>query len=142
MRPDDPVSTACLIIDRNGAMPVPPAMNRKRRSGGFSGKTNDPDGPRTDSDNPLRRGLNPSPHRPPLSNLMRNWIVESTVVSSGADAIEYGTRVLAPGGLSEATWPARYGNAAPSRLTETIEEEGVALRTLLTHSTRSRTRRS
>ena len=65
-------STACLIIDRSGAMPVPPAMNRKRRSRGASGNMNDPDGPRTAS---RRRGevaRSASPQRPRLSVLIRN----------------------------------------------------------------------
>src|SRR4029453_5082052 len=109
-------------------MPVPPAMKRNRCSCGSSGKTNDPDGPLTDNGDPLRRGSKRVPHRPLVLSLMRNWMTESAAVSSGADAIEYGTRVLAPGGAREATWPAREVNGAPSRPTETMDAYGVALR--------------
>ena len=81
-------STACRIIDRNGAMPVPPAMNRNRRSRGASGNTNDPDGPRSDTRAPRRSGSKSSPQRPLLSILIRNWRSPSACVSSGAEAIE------------------------------------------------------
>ena len=47
MRPGRRDKTACLIIDRRGAMPVPPAMKRNRCSRGTSGNVNDPAGPRT-----------------------------------------------------------------------------------------------
>ena len=82
------VRTACLIIDLRGAMPVPPAINRNRLSAGASGKTKDPDGPRTEIGKPRRSGSKCSPHLPPLSNLIRNWSNESAAVSSGAEAIE------------------------------------------------------
>src|SRR3989304_9222993 len=115
---------------RSGAIPVPPAMNTKRRSRGCSGSTNDPYGPSTPIEDPRASGPKCPPQRALLSTLIRNSSWPLSEASFGAPEIEYGTRTSVPPGPMRTDCPALYLKSAPRRSTRTIRADGVARLTL------------
>src|SRR5207247_5259395 len=120
-------------MERSGAMPVPPATKRKRRSGGTSGKTNDPTGPSVVTIAPRLSVSTVAPKRAVGSTFTRNSSQPFAAVSSGADAMEYGT--ISPSSrASIAAWPARYEKELPSSARRRTRVVGVALRSEATRS--------
>src|SRR5258706_6191527 len=104
---------AARIIERRGAMPVPPAMNSNGAPGDGSGRVKLPTGPSTWMGVPGCRVSTMAPNRLDPSTLTRNSSHPSREVSWGADAMEYGVDSAEPA-ASVAAWPARYRNGAPS----------------------------
>ena len=86
LRPAPARSSACRIIDRNGAMPVPPAMNRNRRSDGRSGRRTSRTVPRQPIVHRVASRPKCAPDRRRVH--LHQELERRLAVSSGAEAIE------------------------------------------------------